>query len=40
MNTQKWPDPEDRYAEGREEDQEDYPGRRGELLVAGRPTPT
>src|ERR1039458_6077502 len=30
MLTQQWSDPEDRYAEGREEDQEDYPGRRGE----------
>ncbi len=36
MLTQKQPDPEYRYAQGRKEDQEDYPGRRGELLVAGR----
>ena len=37
MLTQEWPDPEDRYAQGCEEDQQDGPGRRGELLVAGRP---
>ena len=30
------PDSEDRHAQGREEDEEDCPGGRGELLVAGR----
>ena len=35
MLTQEWPDPEDRYPQGREENNENDPGRRGELLVAG-----